>query len=159
MAKVNELEKKANAVNLQYRKLKKALILKVPVPILMTAKGLVAQQSTVDYTGLINGGIFLAFDAKETQSETSFPLANIHQHQLIYLEYVKELGGIAFFMIHFKFVYETMVFITPISLIQKYWYGNERKSIPLNDFKINWLTEIDTYIEKVEELKDELIIQ
>ena len=157
MAKVNELEKKANAVNLQYRKLKKALILKVPVPILMTAKGLVAQQSTVDYTGLIAGGSFLAFDAKETQSKTSFPLANIHQHQLIYLEYVKELGGISFFMIHFKFVHETKAFITPISLVQKYWYGNERKSIPLGDFKEEWLTEIDAYIEKVEEMKDGLI--
>ena len=150
--KVNELEKKANTVNMQYRKVKKALMLKVPVPILMTAKGLIAQQSTVDYTGLIQGGKFVAFDAKETQTKTSFPLANIHQHQLIYLEYVRELGGISFFMIHFKSVYPTKVFITPISLVQKYWDGTERKSIPIGDFKEDWLTEVDSYIEKVEEM-------
>ena len=51
--KVNELEKSANAANWKYRKKKKALILKVPVPILYTRKGLIAQTSTVDYTGLV----------------------------------------------------------------------------------------------------------
>tara|TARA_Y100000034_G_C6795341_1_gene356424 strand:- start:583 stop:942 length:360 start_codon:yes stop_codon:yes gene_type:complete len=116
----NELEKKANKANLGYRKRKEALILKVPVPILYTAKGLVVQQSTVDYTGLIKGGKFIAFDAKETQNKTSFPLRNIHEHQLNYLELVEELGGIAFFLIHFKKLYATEAFMTPLSIIKHY---------------------------------------
>ena len=120
MLKVNELEKKANKTNLRYRKLKQALILKVPTPILYTRKGLVAQQSTVDYTGLMKGGQFIAFDAKETQSKTSFPLANIHQHQLTYLELVEELGGQAFFLIHFKKLDKTQAYVTPIPLVSRY---------------------------------------
>lgn len=116
----NELEKKANKANLGYRKSKEALILKVPVPILYTAKGLVVQQSTVDYTGLIKGGQFIAFDAKETQNKTSFPLRNIHEHQLNYLELVEELGGIAFFLIHFKKLYDNQAYVTPLSVVKKY---------------------------------------
>lgn len=146
---VNQLEKKANAVNLKYRKAKKALVLKVPIPILITPRGLIAQTSTVDYTGVIKGGKFLAFDAKETQSRTSFPLANIHQHQLTYLEIVEELNGIAFFLIHFKALYKNRAYVTPISLISSYWDGKKgRKSIPIKVFKDGWLVDIDNYLTK-----------
>ena len=145
----NQLEKTAEKINLQYRKDGKALILKVPVPILVTAKGLIAQSSTVDYTGLIKGGKFLAFDAKETQSKTSFPLANIHQHQLTYLQIVEDLGGIAFFLIHFKKVYEDKAFITPIPVVTDYWEGKMgRKSIPLKAFKKAWLVDLNNYLIK-----------
>jgi len=98
----NELEKAAEAANRRYKVEKKALILKVPTPIVYTNKGMIAKQSTVDFVGIISGGTFIAFDAKETLSKTSFPLKNIHQHQLTCLDYVDELGGIAFFLIHFK---------------------------------------------------------
>ena len=144
--KVNELEKSANAANWKYRKKKKALILKVPVPILYTRKGLIAQTRTVDYTGLVPpNGRFVAFDAKETQIKTSFPLKNIKQHQLMYLELVEELGGLAFFLIHFKKMHKR-AFVTPISLVSKYWYGDGRKSIPYNDFKDEWLVKADDYL-------------
>ena len=146
---VNELEKTAEEVNLKYRKAKKALVLKVPVPILVTANGLVAQSSTVDYTGLIKGGQFVAFDAKETQSKTSFPLANIKDHQLTYLQIVEDLGGIAFFLIHFKKIYEDKAFITPISVITDYWEGKMgRKSIPFKAFKKEWLVDLNNYLTK-----------
>lgn len=156
MTKVNELEKLAESVNLKYRKSKKALILKVPTPILYTAKGLIAQQSTVDYTGLLSDGTFIAYDAKETESKTSFPLANIHGHQLVFLEIVQELSGLGFFLIHFKKVYADKAFITPIKIVQKYWHGDGRKSIPLSDFKDSWLTPITSYIDKVIEIKNEI---
>ena len=148
MKKTNELEKRANKANLKYRKRKEALILKVPVPILYTTKGLVVQQSTVDYTGLVKGGKFVAFDAKETKNKTSFPLANIHEHQLNYLELVEELGGVAFFLIHFKELYDDKAFFTPLSIVQKYWYGNERKSIPIKDFNLDWLVDINHYLDE-----------
>jgi recombination protein U len=156
--KVNELEKLANHANLSFRKSLKALILKVPTPILNTAKGLVAQQSTVDYTGLINGGTSIAFDAKECQSKTSFPLQNIHQHQLLYLQLVRQLGGLAFFLIWFKALH-TKAYVVPLSVVEHYWNGDGRKSIPIADFKDEWLTDIDTYIDKVIEMKDVLIQQ
>ena len=147
MKKTNELEKRANRANLKYRKEKKALIQKVPTPILYTRKGLIAQQSTVDYTGIIApNGQGIAFDAKETKNKTSFPLKNIHQHQLNFLNLFEELGGIAFFLIHFKSIYENKAFKTPLSVVNRYWDGEERKSIPFDDFKENWLVPIDSYL-------------
>lgn len=154
--KVNELEKLANKINLQYRKEKKSLILKVPTPIILTAKGLIAQQSTVDYVGLLNDGTFIAYEAKETENKTSFPLSNIKEHQLNYLTAVSELNGIAFFLIHFKKIYTDQVFITPIWLIQNYWYKNTRSSIPIADFNSNWLTKIEFYLNKIEELRNDI---
>lgn len=155
--KVNELEKLANTENLKLRKEEKALILKVPVPIIYTNKGLVAKQSTVDYVGLMDDGIFIAYDAKETLSKTSFPLSNIEQHQIVYLEFVKKLKGIAFFLIHFKSLYPDKVFIVPLKLITDYYYGDGRKSIPIKDFDNSWLTSMDTYLDKVKDMKEYLI--
>ena len=121
MKKTNELEKTANKINLKLRKEKRALIQKVPTPILYTRKGLIAQRSTVDYTGILApGGKGIAFDAKETKNKTSFPLSNIHEHQLAFLDIFESLGGIAFFLIHFKSVHKDEVFVTPLSLIHKY---------------------------------------
>jgi recombination protein U len=155
--KVNELEKLANKANLQFRRESKALILKVPVPILNTAKGLVAQQSTVDYTGLIEGGQYIAFDAKECQSKTSFPLTNIHQHQLLYLQLVQSLGGLAFFLVWFKALH-TKVYVTPLEVVEFYWNSDGRKSIPIADFKDEWLTDVSDYINKVIEMKNAEIL-
>ena len=151
----NELEKLASKANMDFRKQNKALVLKVPTPIMNTAKGLVAQQSTVDYTGLLVGGRYLAFDAKECRSRTSFPLQNIHQHQLLYLQLVKQLGGLAFFLVWFKEINDK-VYVTPLSLVEKYWDGNIRKSIPIEEFDDAWLTDISTYIDKVIEMQNEL---
>ena len=141
------LEKLANEANLKYRKIEKALILKIPIPILYTTKGMIPQASTVDFAGLINGGTFIAFDAKETKNKTSFPLQNIHEHQLHYLNMVEKLGGIAFFLIHFTKV-ETCAYRTPLSLINKYWDNTDtgRKSIPKKDFKKSWLVPTDDYL-------------
>lgn len=142
----NELEKRAHKCNNTYRKKNEALILKIPVPIIMTAKGLVPTQSTVDFAGLIKGGRFIAYDAKETQSKTSFPLSNLKQHQVEYLKLVDELGGIAFFLIHFKKVYPDQAFVTPMKLIKYYWYERPRQSIPIADFNKEWLTNVDDYL-------------
>lgn len=121
MQKGSGLEKRANRANIKYRKTGIALIQKVPTPILYTKKGLIAQQSTVDYTGILSpSGRGIAFDAKESKSKTSFPLANIHQHQLTFLQMFEKLGGIAFFLIHFTSLYKNQAYITPISLVDRY---------------------------------------
>ena len=154
MLKGNELEKSAARANVAYKKNNKALILKIPVPILYTKNGLVAQQSTVDFAGLIHGGQFIAFDAKETKSKTSFPLSNIHQHQLNYLEIVQNLGGISFFLVHFKELHADKAYITPLSLVQFYWHGGSRKSLPISDFPDTWLVDPQNYLTKVIEMKE-----
>ena len=152
MIKGNELEKLAGRANLNYRQQVRALILKIPVPIILTSRGLVAQESTVDFAGIVEGGYFLAFDAKETQNKTSFPLKNIKQHQVTYLNYVQKLGGYAFFMIHFKKVHKDKVYITPMYLINNYIEKNDRQSIPISEFKDEWLADPADYLNKVLEL-------
>ena len=145
-AKGIELERAVNKANTRYKKNKQALILKVPTPITYTRKGMVAKSSTVDFCGVLAGGRFLAMDAKETQSKTSFPLKNIHQHQLVYLQYVRDLGGVAFFLVHFKKLYTDRAFVVPISKIEEYQVEGMRKSIPIKDFSEDWLVPIGNYL-------------
>ena len=122
---MNELESRIRKANLKYRKEQKALIRKIEVPIRMTKLGMVAGLSTVDIEGVYlynkDVGRAIAFDAKETISSTSFPLKNIHQHQLEYLRFWIKMGGEGFFFIHFKNVHPDKAFVTPIELVHKYW--------------------------------------
>ena len=147
----NALEQRVNKTNLKYRRTDKALILKIDVPVRVTAKGIIAAQSTVDYQGVLPpNGLAIAFDAKMCQSKTSFPLKNIHQHQLEYLKIIEALGGRAFFLVQFQTLYEDEAFKTPIKFISKYWDAARdsggRKSIPIKDFDPNWLVDIDDYL-------------
>lgn len=57
------------------------------------------QKSTVDYIGAVQG-IPIAFDAKECSKDT-FTLANIHEHQVSFMENFEKQGGIAFFLIYY----------------------------------------------------------
>jgi recombination protein U len=117
--------------------------------------GAVATLSTIDFYGVFsydnNGqkvGKAIAFDAKETESTTSFPLKNIHQHQLEYLKLWNEIGGEGFFFIHFKKVHKDKAYVTPVELVSKYWDDpGGRKSIPFSDFLDDWLIPIDTYLD------------
>lgn len=149
----NELESRIRAASLQYRKQRTALIQKLEVPVRMTQSGLVATLSTVDFYGLFlygkgkrRKGVPIAFEAKETLSTTSFPLANIHQHQLEYLKLWNEVGGLGFFLIHFKKIHPDKAYVTPVDLVDRYWSGAERKSIPISDFQDDWLLDIDDYL-------------
>jgi len=145
-----DLEKRANKANLGYRKNSEALILQIPVPMILTEKGIIVKESTVDFAGLVKGGKFIAYDAKETQSKTSFPLSNIKQHQFLYLELVANLGGIAFFLIHFKKLHEDEAFYVPIDFLSKYWKGKMgRKSIPYKALPKEWLVPIDDYLKPI----------
>ena len=149
-----ELEKRANKLNLKKRLNKEALILQIPVPIIMTKNGIVPKQSTVDFAGLIKGGKFIAFDAKETKVKTRFDLSNIHQHQLEYLMMVRELGGLAFFLIWFKSLYNEDAFIVPISVVEHFWFVSERKSIPFEDLKKHSkLVKVDSYLDFLDDEK------
>ena len=57
-----------------------------------------SKKSTVDFTGLMDGGQFIAFDAKYSKAKR-FPLSNIKPHQIDYLQEVNRLGGLGFILI------------------------------------------------------------
>lgn len=133
---MNELEKIAETRNKAGKLDGTSLILKIPVPIVMTATGLQPMPSTVDFVGLVQGGKFIAFDAKQTIIKTRFDLKNIHAHQLEYLRLVRNLGGLSFFLIWFKEVSATEGFIVPLSVIEKFW-DSERSSVPYKEIEEN----------------------
>ncbi len=104
-----DLEEELNLTNDYYIEINKALIYKKPTPIGVakvsySKKGKVIDRaffkepSTLDYNGLYRGK-YIEFEAKVTEHKTSFPLANIHEHQIYHLKKVIEHQGIAFLII------------------------------------------------------------
>ena len=102
------LEELVNRANEQYREKHLVLIQKVPTPITpikidkSTRHITLAyfdQKSTVDYIGVVQG-IPVCFDAKECHTDT-FPLQNIHEHQVEFMRQFEEQQGVAFFLIHY----------------------------------------------------------
>ena len=86
------LEELINRSNEVYRTQGLALVQKIPTPITPVEMSknhrcitlaYFEKQSTVDYIGAVQG-IPVCFDAKECASDT-FPLANIHEHQLAFM--------------------------------------------------------------------------
>ncbi|BBF42533.1 RecU holliday junction resolvase [Lachnospiraceae bacterium KM106-2] len=102
------LEELINLTNEKYRMNRLALIQKVPTPITpiridqSTRQITLAyfdQKSTVDYIGVVQG-VPVCFDAKECATDT-FPLANVHDHQVEFMEEFEKQNGIAFLLIYF----------------------------------------------------------
>ncbi|MBC8550146.1 MAG: Holliday junction resolvase RecU [Candidatus Brocadiales bacterium] len=146
-----ELEKKINAVNLIYRKKKLAVIHRLELPVILTNKGPVPISTPTDYIGCEGpDGKGVAFDAKETRNTTSFPLANIHDHQLNFLTYYEAVGGKAGFLIWFKEV-DDDAFWTPASFIQEFMETETRKSIPYKRFKDEWRVDLTDYLNLLNE--------
>lgn len=84
--------------------------------------------STTDYNGVYKGKA-IDFEAKETQSKTSFALANIHPHQIEHMASIMRHGGIAFVILRFSSLDETyLVFIQDL---MDFLQEETRKSIPL----------------------------
>ena len=54
----------------------------------------------MDYIGVVQG-IPVCFDAKECQTDT-FPLANIHKHQMEFMRDFEEQDGISFIILYFS---------------------------------------------------------
>jgi len=103
------LEDFINRTNEYYREKKLGLIQKVPTPITPVkidkehrhiTLAYFDQKSTVDYIGVVQG-IPVCFDAKECNTDT-FPLQNIHQHQVEFMQEFEEQEGIAFIVIYYS---------------------------------------------------------
>ena len=104
----SELEEMVNLTNEKYRTGGLALIQKIPTPIKPInidketrhiTLAYFEQRSTVDYIGVVQG-IPVCFDAKECHG-TTFPIANIHEHQIVFMEDFERQGGVAFLLIYF----------------------------------------------------------
>lgn len=102
------LEEMINRTNERYLEAGLCLVQKIPTPITpitidpATRHITLAyfdQKSTVDYIGAAQS-IPIAFDAKECAKDT-FSLANIHEHQVAFMENFEKQGGVAFFLIHY----------------------------------------------------------
>lgn len=90
------LEDLINRTNEQYEELGLALIQKIPTPITPVqidkehrhiTLAYFDKISTVDYIGAVQG-IPICFDAKECSADT-FPLQNVHEHQISFMENMK----------------------------------------------------------------------
>ncbi|WP_409368929.1 Holliday junction resolvase RecU [Lysinibacillus sp. 38-6] len=138
------LEDEINEANDYYVKRQLAIIHKKPVPVQIVKveypsrsaavirEAYFRTPSTTDYNGVWNG-YYIDFDAKETASKTSFPLKNIHAHQMTHMQQVKDHNGVAFIIVRFS-AFERY-FIVPYEVLQKAWQAMDsggRKSIPFS---------------------------
>lgn len=113
--------------------------------------------STTDYNGLYKGK-YIDFEAKETKNKTSFPIKNIHQHQVNHLQQCLDHGGIAFIIIYFSTL--DRIFLLDASHVIQYYKRSKsnRKSITLAEIEnngheinqgyrkpVDYLKVIDTY--------------
>lgn len=139
------LEDDINATNNYYLDLDLAVVHKKPIPIQVVdvhypkrsmaeiTKAYYVTASTTDYNGVYKGRA-LDFEAKQTNSKTSFPFSSIHQHQITHLEKVIKQNGIAFVIIRFS-AYEETYYVCAKKLIPLYYA--KRRSIPYTWFKEN----------------------
>ncbi len=138
------LEEDLNVTNEYYRDRNIAIIYKKPTPITIykvdypSRKEAVIREarfkipSTTDYNGIFKGK-YIDFEAKETAHKTSFPLSNIHAHQIEHLRKIIQHGGIGFLIVRFTSFQETYL------LTGKDFFNfidqQTRKSIPYSYFK------------------------
>ncbi len=138
------LEDDLNITNEYYRECDIAIIYKKPTPITIhkvnyksrdnafIEKASFKIPSTTDYNGIYKGK-YIDFEAKETRSKTSFPLVNIHEHQLKHLDSIVRHGGIGFIIVRFVTLNKT--FLLMWQDIKDFIEGDPRKSIPLSYFE------------------------
>ena len=102
------LEEVINRTNEQYREKRLALIQKVPTPITPIridkesrhiTLAYFEKKSTVDNIGVVQS-VPVCFDSKESHSD-AFPLANIHEHQVRFMQDFEAQGGVAFLLLYF----------------------------------------------------------
>ncbi len=136
-----DLENLINLTNEYYLENDIAVIYKKPTPITVhkvdyknnkVTEGYYRTLSTLDYNGIYKGK-YLDFDAKETISRTSFPLANIHKHQIKHIERIINHGGISFIILKMNLKY----YLLKGENLLEFIATNKRKSIPFEYIESN----------------------
>ena len=142
-----DLEEMINQSNEYYLNNDIAVIYKKPTPIQIVKvhypsrnKAVITEAyyktpSTTDYNGIYKGK-YIDFDAKENHNRTSWPLANMSEHQVKHLKRVQDHGGIAFLLVAFSYYNE--YYFLPFDVLNAYWKDSQeqgRKSIPYAVFQ------------------------
>ena len=140
------LEEWVEQTNRVYMDKNMAVITKIPTPWTVQRKkqspytkqyqisSAFPQKSTVDFGGTASHQS-IWFDVKATTNKSSFPLVNIHKHQIEYLEKVAKQGGKAFLLIHFRESKKT--WLLWVDQLIRFMTENIRKSIPMDWFEAN----------------------
>lgn len=124
------LEDLINQTNERYREAGLALIQKIPTPITPMeidkekrhiTLAYFDQKSTVDYIGVVQG-LPVCFDAKECH-ENTFPLQNVHEHQISFMETFERQGGIAFLVIYYT--HRDEMYYLPFAKLKEFWERKE----------------------------------
>jgi recombination protein U len=155
------LEDDINVTNKYYVDKNIAFIYKKPTPIQVTKidysnKGMMIKEaffkepSTTDYNGLYKG-MYIDFEAKETNNKTSFPLANIHPHQINHIRNIINNGGIGFLIVRFTKLYKDYLLLGNDFI--NYIDNNDRKSIPLEYFEEKGYILENSYMPRIDYLK------
>ncbi len=164
----SNLEELINRTNIQYFEDGLAVMQKLPTSItpveLDNSRGVITlayfdERSTVDYMGVVQG-IPVCFDAKET-NKNYLPIANIHHHQMTFMEKFISQGGLAFILVNFTS--SDKYYLLEFDELKRYWseaQSGGRKSIPLEAFKpeyeifrhgrylVHYLEAVDTLLDK-----------
>lgn len=136
------LEDMINRTNEAYRARGLALIQKIPTPITpvemnksrQITLAYFDQKSTVDYIGVIQE-VPVCFDAKECATDT-FPLQNVHEHQIEFMRDFEKQGGVAFFVLYYT-TRNKMYYMT-FEEMDKFWKRMEnggRKSFRFEELE------------------------
>lgn len=153
------LEADLGATNEFYLVNDKAIIYKKPTPITISKvnypsrveavikEGYFRTPSTTDYNGVYKGK-YIDFEAKETKSHTSFPLSNIHAHQIEHLRRISNHGGIGFLIVRFTMINKT--FLLTYEALEFFLKNYNRKSIPITYFEENGYIIKDKYNPRVD---------
>lgn len=140
------LEADLNGTNEYYLTNNVAVIYKKPTPITINKVDYRSRRdaviteahfkipSTTDYNGIYKGR-YIDFEAKETKSKTSFPLNNIHKHQIDHLHKIVQMGGIGFIIVRFISLNKTYLLLEED--FDRFIKNNKRCSIPLSYFEKN----------------------
>lgn len=131
------LEELINRTNGYYQEKGLALIQKIPTPITPIkidkenrhiTLAYFDQKSTVDYIGAVQG-IPICFDAKECSTDV-FPLQNIHEHQVEFMEAYEKQEGLSFLIIYYST--RDVLYYMRFQEMKEYWERGKnggRKSI------------------------------
>ena len=133
------LEAELNESNRYYLENDIAVIYKKPTPVKVIKQvnykivdGYFEKPSTTDYNGLYKGK-YIDYEAKETKNKTSFPLSNIHAHQIKHIRNVITHGGICFLIVRFTNLNETYLLFGED--LVTHLDTSDKKSIPIAYFR------------------------
>ena len=162
----SQLEERINHTVEVYREKGLALVQKIPTPITPVEMdkehhhitlAYFEQASTVDYIGAVQG-LPVCFDAKEC-ARSSWPLANLHLHQLKFMQDFEKQGGISFVILAFTGLGEN--YYIPLRHVEYFWermQNGGRKSVTYDEIDHDYVirSHKDMYVHFLETLQRDL---